>query len=81
MKMLKAKLYDIELKKKREGIDKQLDGLSDVSFGHQVRSYTETPYSLVKDHRTEYQANSFEKTLDGDLHEFILSYLKWNANK
>jgi peptide chain release factor 2 len=79
MKMMKAKLYEYELKKRQEKNDQQASLLSDISFGHQIRTYTETPYSLVKDHRTDYEVNSFQNPLDGDIHEFILSYLRWHA--
>jgi peptide chain release factor 2 len=78
-KMLKAKLYEIEMKKKKEEPDKYINNLSDVSFGHQVRTYTATPYSLVKDHRTDYEVNSFDKVLDGDLQDLILSCLRSNG--
>lgn len=74
-KMLKAKLYDIEMKKKQEEKDKHIANISDVSFGSQIRTYTESPYSLVKDHRTDFEINSFEKVLDGDIHGFIIAYL------
>jgi peptide chain release factor 2 len=77
--MLKAKLYEIELKKKQEEQDKYVDTLSDVSFGSQIRTYTATPYSLVVDHRTDYKVNSFDKVLDGDLQDLILSCLRSNG--
>jgi peptide chain release factor 2 len=78
-KILKAKLYEIEMKKRKENIDKKISSLSDVSFGSQIRTYTLTPYSLVKDHRTDYEVNNAESVLDGDLHQFILSYLRSSA--
>jgi peptide chain release factor 2 len=81
MKMMKAKLYEYELRKKQSEKDQQVAELSDVSFGHQIRTYTATPYSLVADHRTDCKINSFDKVLDGDIHEFLLSYLRFNANK
>lgn len=75
LKMLKSKLYDLEMKRKQEEKNKQVETLSNVSFGHQIRTYTESPYSLVKDHRTEYENTSFDKVLDGDIQEFIVAYL------
>jgi peptide chain release factor 2 len=75
-KMLRAKLYDIEMKKKQEEKDKHIDSMSDVSFGSQIRTYTETPYSLVKDHRTEYEIKNFDQVLDGDIHQFLLANLR-----
>jgi peptide chain release factor 2 len=75
-KMLRAKLYEIEIKKKQAEKDKYISGMSDVSFGSQIRTYTATPYSLVKDHRTNYEINNFDKVLDGDVHDFMLAYLR-----
>ena len=76
-KMLRAKLYDIELRKKREETEKYVSSLSDVSFGSQVKTYTLTPYSLVKDHRTGYETAGANKVLDGDIQDLILSYLRF----
>ena len=75
MKMLKAKLYELEVKKKQEEKDKQVSSLSDVSFGSQIRTYTLTPYQLVKDHRTDCETNNADKVLDGDIQDFLISYL------
>lgn len=79
MKMLKAKLYDYELKKKQAEEDKQISILSDISFGHQIRTTTLTPYSLVKDHRTGCEVNNAEFVLDGNIQELITSYLRFAA--
>jgi peptide chain release factor 2 len=76
LKMLKAKLYEIEIKKRQTEKDRQVAELSNVSFGHQIRTYTETPYSLVVDHRTDCKINNFAKVLDGDIHEFLLASLR-----
>jgi peptide chain release factor 2 len=81
MKMLKAKLYEYEMKKLRAKEEKQLEQQSDVAFGHQIRTYTETPYSLVKDHRTGYEINNFDKVLDGDIQAFLVAYLRFNTGK
>lgn len=75
-KMLKAKLYDIEMKKKQSEKDKQISAMSDVSFGSQIRTYTLMPYKLVKDHRTDHESNNADGVLDGDLQGFIISYLQ-----
>lgn len=76
-KMLKAKLYDLELKKRKEEKDKQLNSLSDASFGHQIRTYTESPYSLVKDHRSNCENTNFDDVLDGNINNFIMEYLRY----
>jgi len=81
MKMLKAKLYDIELKKKEEELNQQRDGHQDVAWGSQIRSYVLHPYQLIKDHRTGAETGSVQKVLDGDLDLFIEAYLKWNLER
>lgn len=78
MKMLKAKLYELEIKKQQAEKDKYIASMSDVSFGNQIRTYTLTPYQLVKDERTEYQERDADKILDGDIQGFIDSFLRMN---
>lgn len=76
MKMLKVKLYEHELKKKQAEKEKQVSSLSEASFGHQIRTYTLTPYSLCKDHRSDYETSNVIKVLDGDVHDFLLASLR-----
>jgi peptide chain release factor 2 len=76
LKMLKAKLYDIEMKKRQEEQDKKVASISDVSFGNQIRTYTLMPYKLVKDHRTEHETNDADGVLDGDIQGFMIAYLQ-----
>jgi peptide chain release factor 2 len=78
MKMLKAKLYDLELRKKKEEKEKHLATFSDVSFGSQIRTYYFNPYQLVKDHRTDHETRNADGVLEGNLQEFLDSYLKEN---
>ena len=73
--MLKAKLYEIEMKKKMTEKEKYLASMQDCAFGNQMRTYTLTPYQLVKDERTNYQVRDADQVLDGDIHGFIVSYL------
>lgn len=76
MKMLKAALYEVEMEKRKKEMD-QLTGTKLANeWGSQIRSYVLHPYQLVKDHRTDYESSAPEKVLDGDLNEFIRSYLK-----
>lgn len=75
-KMLKAKLYEIELKKKLSEKEKVFSEQKESAFGNQIRTYTINPYSLVKDHRTEFEIKNAESILDGNIQEFILSFLK-----
>ncbi|MDD5656029.1 MAG: peptide chain release factor 2 [Elusimicrobia bacterium] len=79
MKMLKAKLYQIELDKKRSALDRHYDGMGDIAWGHQIRSYVFMPYQLVKDLRTGHSTSQVQAVMDGDLDPFIQSYLSWQA--
>lgn len=76
MKMLKAKLYELEMKKKMSEKEKQMASMSDVSFGNQIRTYTLMPYQLVKDHRTDSENRDANSVLDGDIQQFVLSFLR-----
>jgi peptide chain release factor 2 len=76
LKMLKSKLYDIEMKKKQELIDAKLSVQSSASFGAQIRSYFLEPQQIVKDHRTDYTVRDFHKVLDGDVQEFLIAMLR-----
>jgi peptide chain release factor 2 len=75
MKMLRSKLYDMELKKRQDETDKLDETKMDISFGSQIRSYVMQPYRLIKDHRTKFEVGDVDKVLDGDLDPFIRSYL------
>ncbi|MBQ9024104.1 MAG: peptide chain release factor 2, partial [Bacilli bacterium] len=76
MKVLKSKLYQIEEEKRLKELNENNKNLSDINFGSQIRSYVMHPYSLVKDHRTNYETSNVSKVLDGEIDEFIESYLK-----
>jgi peptide chain release factor 2 len=75
MKMLKAKLYEMELKSRTEAKEKYEAGKEQISWGSQIRSYVLQPYQLVKDLRTEYETSQVDAVLDGDLDAFIENYL------
>jgi peptide chain release factor 2 len=81
MQMLKAKLYDIEVKKKDVERLALREGQQDVAWGSQIRSYVLHPYQLIKDHRTDTETGNVDRALDGDLDMFIASYLKWNLQR
>lgn len=81
MKMLKSKLYEIELNKKEAEKEKALSTLQDNTFGSQIRTYTLDPYKLVKDERTDCQSRDALAVLDGDINDFIYSYLNYNIKK
>ncbi|HWX54976.1 MAG TPA: peptide chain release factor 2 [Verrucomicrobiae bacterium] len=75
MKILKSKLYEYELEKKRE-ISKKLEASKlDIDFGSQIRSYVLHPYRMIKDHRTKTEVGDVDRVLDGDLRPFIRAYL------
>ncbi len=79
MNMLKAKLYQIELDKKRSSLEKHYGQQGEIGFGHQIRSYVFMPYQLVKDLRTGQQTSQIQAVMDGDLDPFIQAYLDWDA--
>ena len=76
IKVLKSKLYQLELKSRKDKIDSMKSDHSGIEFGSQIRSYVLHPYSLVKDHRTNYETSNVNKVLDGQIDEFIESNLK-----
>ena len=75
MKILRSKLYEYELEKKRAETKKLEDSKLDIDFGSQIRSYVLAPYRLVKDHRTKTEVGDVDRVLDGDLKPFIRAYL------
>jgi len=79
MKLLKAKLYEIEMDKKRSAMEKHYDEKGDIGWGHQIRSYVFMPYQLVKDLRTDYETSQVQDVMDGDLDPFMHAYLSWKA--
>ncbi len=75
MSMLKSKLYEFEMEKKREATRKIEDSKLDIDFGSQIRSYVLQPYRMIKDHRTKVEVGDVDRVLDGDLLPFIRAYL------
>ena len=71
MNMLKARLYDFEMKKKDEQSQNNEASKSEIGWGHQIRSYVLQPYRLVKDNRTNYESSSPDKVLDGEIDDFL----------
>ena len=71
MNMLRARLYDFEMKKKEEENQNFESLKSDIGWGHQIRSYVLQPYRLVKDNRTNFESTSPDKILDGEIDEFL----------
>ncbi|HQQ01354.1 MAG TPA: peptide chain release factor 2 [Bacteroidales bacterium] len=80
LQMLKSKLYEIELRKKREKIDAIEAAKKKIEWGSQIRSYVLHPYKMVKDHRTNYETGNTQAVLDGDIQDFIKAYLMENGS-
>jgi peptide chain release factor 2 len=75
MKILKARLYDLEMQKRREKLDAVESAKKDIAFGSQIRSYVMHPYRMVKDHRTKFEVGDVDRVMDGDLDGLIKSAL------
>ncbi len=81
MKMLKAKLYELEMQKRQAELDKVNSEKKDIAWGSQIRNYVLQPYQLIKDVRTKYESSSVDKVLDGDIQPFIEAYLMMHAEQ
>jgi peptide chain release factor 2 len=81
MQVLRSRLYDLELEKRRAGTAELEAGKQDIAFGSQIRNYTLQPYRLVKDARTKYERSDVENVLDGEIDDFIKEFLIWRKNK
>lgn len=80
MKLLQAKLYQLEMNKRDAEIQKTYDNKGEIAFGSQIRSYTMQPYQLVKDERFEVKTGNVQQVLDGAIDPFIDGYLKWKLS-
>jgi peptide chain release factor 2 len=79
MKVLKSRLYEKEMEKKRAEQAETEANKKEIGWGSQIRSYVLHPYKLVKDHRTNCESGNADKVLDGDLDSFMKSFLQWRA--
>ena len=79
--VLRARLYELELSKKRKELQAVEDSKMDIGFGSQIRSYVLHPYRMVKDHRTKHETSNSDRVLDGDIEEFIYEYLVYRGTK
>lgn len=77
MKVLKSKLYQLELEHQEDKLNKIKGQVSNIDFGSQIRSYVLEPYKMVKDNRTNYETTEADKVLDGDIKEFMIAMLKY----
>jgi peptide chain release factor 2 len=79
MKVLKSRLYDLELQKQKAKLDIVESAKKEIAFGSQIRSYVLHPYRMVKDHRTKYEVGDVDRVMDGDLDGFIKATLMARA--
>ena len=76
MKMLKSKLLDLKEKENKEKIEDLKGVQKDIAWGSQIRSYVFCPYTMVKDHRTNYEVGNIESVMNGEIDDFMEEYLK-----
>ena len=80
MKVLKARLYDMKQREQQAKLEQLGGAKKDIAFGSQIRSYVLQPYQMVKDHRTKLQVGDVQRILDGDIDQFIKTYLMQKAS-
>ena len=76
MKMLKSKLLELKERENKEKIEDLKGVQREIAWGSQIRSYVFCPYTMVKDHRTNYETGNVEAVMNGEINEFINAYLK-----
>jgi peptide chain release factor 2 len=76
-RMLRARLYELELQKREAEAQALQEQKTDIGWGHQIRSYVLQPYQMVKDLRTDTESGNVAGVLDGDLDAFMEGYLRW----
>jgi peptide chain release factor 2 len=76
MKVVKSRLYDIEIQTREKKIEGYIGYKKEISWGNQIRSYTMQPYRLVKDHRTNIEVGDVDSVLNGSIDNFINGYLR-----
>lgn len=79
MKVMRARLYELEMKKKQDRLDELQSTKKEIAWGSQIRSYVLHPYRMVKDHRTGIEVGNTDAVLDGDIDKFIEGYMQQNA--
>ena len=73
--VLRSRIYELEMSKKRQEMQEVEDSKMDINFGSQIRSYVLHPYRMVKDHRTKFETSNADRVLDGDIEDFIYQFL------
>jgi peptide chain release factor 2 len=80
-KILRARLYELEMEKKRKELQAVEDSKLDIAWGSHIRSYVLHPYRMVKDHRTKYETSNTDRVLDGDIDDFIYQFMVFRGTK
>lgn len=80
LKILKSKLFELEMKKREQEIQDIKGAESKIEWGSQIRSYIMQPYKLVKDHRTKFEEGNVDKVMNGEIDDFITAFLKFKMN-
>ncbi len=75
MQMLRSRLIELEERRRAEEVNAERGEVKDVAWGSQIRSYVLHPYTMVKDHRTDFEVGDVNRVLDGDIDPFIREYL------
>ena len=81
MQMLKSELYQLELERQKAKVSAIEGEKKNIEWGSQIRSYVFAPYTMIKDHRTDYQVGDVNKVMEGDLNEFMYKYLEMEAKQ
>ena len=80
MRVLRSRLYELEVEKKKSESKSIEDSKLDIAWGSQIRSYVLQPYRLAKDHRTKVEVGDVDRVLNGDIEPFIKAYLQGKMN-
>lgn len=81
LKVLASRVADYERKQNQQKMQQLRGDVSPAEWGHQIRSYVLQPYTMIKDHRTDYETGNVQAVLDGEIDGFLEAYLRWNAKK
>lgn len=81
MKILRARLYQLELERRQEQVDELRGPKHEIGFGHQIRNYVLYPYRMVKDLRSGIETGNVDAVLDGDIDEFVVGYHRWRVSE
>ena len=79
--MLRSRLYDLELQKRKDEVDELRGDVRHIDFGSQIRNYVLYPYQLVKDVRSGVETSDVNAVLDGNLDAFVIGYHKWRVSQ